>query len=114
MNREPAANLFAAVARHHRMPWTLSDSSKFGANALKVHGRIFAALTRSSHLLLKLSPARVDTLLAARRAERFASGGRVMNGWIVIGPTDTAEWISLSEEARDFVATETSSRKRKS
>ena len=104
MNSKSAADLFAAVAQHHRVPWTLSDSPKFGANALKVHGKIFAALTRGSHLLLKLPPARVDTLIAARHAARFASGGRAMNGWIVVEPIDKAEWIALSEEARDFVA----------
>jgi hypothetical protein len=113
MNREAAANLFAAVAQHHRTPWTLSDSPKFGSNALKVHGSIFAALTRSHHLLLKLPSARVDALIAARRAERFTSGGRVLNGWIIVEPVDEAEWIALSKEARDFVATEPTPRKRK-
>jgi hypothetical protein len=112
MSRGRAANLFAAVAQHHRTPWTLCDSPKFGANALKVHGKIFAALTRSEQLLLKLPPARAAGLIAARHAQRFSSGGRVLNGWIVVLPGGKAEWIALSQEARDFVATQAAPRKR--
>lgn len=112
MNSDSAVDLFAAVAQHHRLSWTLSESAKFGANALKVDGKIFAALTRSSRLLLKLPPARVDALVVAGRAERFASGGRAMNGWIVVSRVDQAEWITLSEEARKFVASQTSSSER--
>lgn len=112
MNSESAVDLFAAVAQHHRLSWTLSEPAKFGANALEVHGKIFAALTRGSDLLLKLPPARVDALVAARCARRFAGGGRAMNGWILVSPVDRAEWIALSEEARNFVASQTSSNKR--
>ena len=112
MPRDPAIDLFRAVAAHHGVNWTPSDSPKFGANALRVHDKIYAALTRSHRLLLKLPPARVAALLAAKRAERFESGGRVMNGWITLMPGDADEWIALSDEARVFVAAQIQ-RKRK-
>lgn len=113
MKPERAVTLFTAVAAHHGVAWAPSDSQKFGANALRVNGKIYAALTRAHRLLLKLPPARVAELLAAKRAERMQSGGRVMNGWITLAPGDKAEWIALSDEARAFVTTETK-RKRKS
>ncbi|MBS0431962.1 MAG: hypothetical protein JSS21_06110, partial [Proteobacteria bacterium] len=102
-NAEHAIEWFRAVAKHHGVAWTPSASPKFGSNALRVDGKIYAALTRSHRLLLKLPPARVAELLAAKRAECFESGGRVMNGWITLTPNDRAEWIALSDEARAFV-----------
>jgi hypothetical protein len=101
-----AAAAFAAVAKHHGEAWTLNTASKFGANALRVHDKIFAALTRSGQLLLKLPPARVTELTAARRAAPFESGGRRMNGWIVVSPERRRDWIELSDEARAYVATQ--------
>ncbi|MGH8163145.1 MAG: hypothetical protein ACREP1_02280 [Rhodanobacteraceae bacterium] len=108
-----AVELFAAVAAHHGVGWTLSGSSRFGADALRVDGKIFAALTRKHRLLLKLPPARVTQLLEDGRAERFASGGRVMNGWITLAPQRPREWIPLANEARTFVAAETRRKPRK-
>lgn len=112
MPRDPAIELFRKVAAHHGVAWTYSDSPKFGANALRVNGKIYAALTRSHKLLLKLAPARVTELRTAKRAERFASGERVMNGWATLAPDDEAAWIALSDEARAFLATQTRSKRK--
>lgn len=112
MTRDPAIELFRQVAAHHGEAWTSSDSPKFGANALRAHGKIYAALTRSHRLLLKLPPARAAKLLAAKRAERFESGGRVMNGWITLAPGDKAAWIALADEARAFAAAAQNRRKK--
>jgi hypothetical protein len=112
MHRDRAVELFHAVAAHHGEAWAPSGSPKFGANALRVSGKIYAALTRKHHLLLKLPPVRVKELLAAKRATRFESGGRVMNGWITLACDDEAEWVTLSDEARTFVAAETKRKKR--
>lgn len=100
---QPEAKLFAAIAAHHGEAWTPSNSPKFGSNALRVNGKIYAALTRKHRLLLKLPPACVAELLKAKRAERFESGGRVMNGWITLRPAAADHWIALSDEARAFV-----------
>ena len=106
MPPDRSIELFAKVAMHHGIAWTSGESSRFGANALRARDKIYAALTRSHRLLLKLPPARVAELLAAKRAERFESGGRMMNGWITLTPNDADEWIALSDEARAFVAAE--------
>lgn len=112
MDHDPAIALFAAVAAQHGETWVPGDSRKFGANALRVGGKIYAALTHRRRLLLKLPTARVAELLAEGRAERFESGGRVMRGWITLAPDAAELWIPLSKEARTFVTTETK-RKRK-
>ena len=113
MSPDPAIDLFCKVAAHHGVAWTLNDPPKFGSNALRVKGKIYAALTRSHRLLLKLPPARWAELLASKRAVRFESGGRVMNGWITLAPDQAQHWIPLADEARDFLVNETG-RKRKS
>lgn len=105
--------LFAAVAAHHGADWTPSASPKFGANALRVRGKIYVALTRSNRLLLKVAPDRVTELLAAGRAERFESGGRMMSGWVTLKPDDADTWIALADEARAYAAAHTTSPKRK-
>jgi len=112
MDHDPAISLFAAVAAHHGETWVPSDSVKFGANALHVNGKIYAALTRKRRLLLKLPPTRITELLKDGRAAPMESGGRVMRGWITLAPGDAELWIPLSNEARTFVTTETK-RKRK-
>jgi hypothetical protein len=107
-----STELFAAVAADHGLKWTPGASPKFGANALRVHDKIFAALTHSHRLLLKLPTTLVTELLAAKRAQRFESGGRVMNGWVTLAPNNESEWIALSREARVYVAAEAKRRKK--
>lgn len=104
MPKEHAIAFFAAVAAHHREKWTLSDSPKFGSNALRVHGKIYAALMPGHRLLLKLPSARAGALLDGKRAKCLHGGGRVMSGWVTLAPDDEAAWIALSDEARAFVA----------
>lgn len=108
-----AVTLFAAIAAHHGVAWTLNDSPKFGSNALRVNDKIYAALTRKHRLLLKLPPARIAELLAAKGAERFQSGGRVMNGWVVLTSNKADDWIGWSNEARAFLIAEGTKHKKK-
>lgn len=111
MPADRAIALFTRLAEHRGESWSYSESHKFGSNALRVDGKIYAALTRSHRLLLKLPPARTAELLASKRAEPFESGGRVMNGWITLAPDQAGDWMALSDEAFAFAITQ---RKRKS
>jgi hypothetical protein len=78
-------------------------SKGFGADALKVDGRIFAMLVRD-RLVVKLPRRRVDELIAAGDGDRFDPGhGRLMKEWLVIGPSAEDRWLALATEALAFV-----------
>ena len=77
--------------------------SRFGSNALKVGGKLFA-LDSGGDLVLKLPRARVDELVAAGAGKQFDPGhGRLMKEWIRF-----YEWprnaAALAREARDHAA----------
>ncbi len=80
---------------------------RFGANALKTHGKIFAMLT-GGRLTLKLPAARVEALLASGAGARFdpRHDGRQLREWGVLAPDYTGDWLPLAQEARAFVAGE--------
>lgn len=77
----------------------------FGADALKVRGKIFAMLS-GGRLVVKLPRQRVDALIAAGEGDRFdpRRDGRMMKEWLSLAPTSPLDWLSLAREARDFVA----------
>jgi hypothetical protein len=71
----------------------------FGSDALKIDGKIFAALS-SGRLLLKLPSERVDALIENGVGERFSTGaGRPKKEWVTIAPKYAALWKGLAEEA---------------
>lgn len=77
----------------------------FGADALKVRGKIFAMLSQG-RLVVKLPRLRVDALVASGDGERFdpRRDGRLMKEWLVLAPASPLEWLPLAREAREFVA----------
>jgi hypothetical protein len=76
---------------------------KFGGDALKVGGKIFAMMVQG-RLVVKLPRARVDALIAAGDGNRFDPGhGRVMKEWLSLHPDSREGWIPLVREALTFV-----------
>jgi hypothetical protein len=76
------------------------ESRKFGSNALKVDGRIFAMFAQGK-LVVKLPKERVDELIA-EGGVRFDPGhGRLMKEWVGID-SDGSDWVELVEEAYRF------------
>lgn len=76
---------------------------KFGSNALKVDGKIFAMLVKGA-LAVKLSPAEVAAATTAGQGEPLSMGrGRVMKEWLVV-KEPTRRWYAVAERARAFVA----------
>jgi hypothetical protein len=76
---------------------------RFGAQALRRRGRIFAMLSHDC-LVVKLPRARVDQLVAAGLGERFDAGkGTPMKEWFVLAAADLS-WSELAHEALDFAA----------
>lgn len=104
-----AAAAYAALGRRfaNRPGVTLpaEKRGKFGNNALKVDGKIFAMLVRGA-LAVKLPPAEVASATTAGRGEPLAMGrGRVMKGWLLVNES-SRRWYAVAERARAFVAGE--------
>jgi hypothetical protein len=75
----------------------------FGANALKVNGRIFAMLVRGN-VGLKLPRQRVAELIAAGQAQPFDAGkGKPMKEWLTVPAESNLDWLALAREAMQFV-----------
>ena len=78
-------------------------TNRFGSNALKVGGKIFAMLVRGS-LVVKVPRKRVDELVDAGEGTRFdPRGGRPMTEWLVLDPASELDWTSLATEAMRYV-----------
>jgi hypothetical protein len=78
---------------------------RFGAQALRRHGRIFAMLAHGC-LVVKLPRARVDQLVGAGLGVRFDAGkGRPMKEWFVLADGSELSWEDLADEALKFAAT---------
>ena len=80
---------------------------KFGSSALKVKHKIFAMLVEG-RLVVKLPKHRVEALVASGAGEHFdpRHDGRLMKEWVVVDPTSEEEWLDLSREAMEFVASQ--------
>lgn len=104
-----AAVAYAALARRFvgqpRVSLPADKRGKFGSNALKIDGKIFAMLVKGA-LAVKLSPAEVEATAMAGRGEPLSMGrGRVMKGWLVVNEPPR-RWYAFAERARAFVAGE--------
>ncbi len=76
---------------------------RFGSDALKVNGSIFAMVTGGS-LVVKLPRHRVEALITEGTGAPFGAGkGRPMKEWVRVATDDHATWLSLAREALDFV-----------
>ncbi len=83
----------------------LPDPSRrrFGSDALKVNGSIFAMVT-GGQLVVKLPRQRVDALIADGTGAPFDAGkSRPMKEWVRVTIEDDQTWLSLAREALDFV-----------
>jgi hypothetical protein len=80
-----------------------SSRRAFGADALKVDGRIFAMVARG-RLVVKLPRGRVDALVAAGEGDLFGPGhGRLMKEWLALDPGSDQDWDALANEALIYV-----------
>jgi hypothetical protein len=86
-------------------PEVSQEGRGFGSSALKVGGSIFAMLSSKDTFVVKLPRRRVDELVATGEGERYDPGhGRLMKEWLALDPTSTLDWLTLANEAREFVA----------
>lgn len=80
-----------------------SRGRRFGADALKVNGSIFA-MVQGGRLVVKLPRHRVDALVSAGQGNRFEAGkGRPMKEWVSVAAEAGETWAALAGEALQFV-----------
>jgi hypothetical protein len=104
---------YAAAIGEHAANGVSPTRRRFGSNALKVNGKIFAMMSQGT-LVVKLPRARVDELVEAGSGTRFDPGhGRLMKEWLAVS-APTRLWAPLVREAHDFVATGTNRGRAKS
>ena len=58
------------------------EKPMFGGLAFLVAGHMAVSASRQGGLLLRVDPARTDTLVADPQASRFVMRGREMDGWL--------------------------------
>ncbi len=79
-------------------------NNRFGYLALKVNGKIFAMVSSSGRLVVKLPRQRVEALEASRDGKKFeASKGRPMKEWLALNANSKQQWLPLATEALRFV-----------
>ena len=82
---------------------TESSPRRFGSDALKVNGSIFAMVTLGQ-LVLKLPRDRVEGLIENGTGAPFGTGkGRPMKEWLSVVDDDEQTAMVLAREALDFV-----------
>ena len=97
--------LVRRFADQPRVTLPADKRGKFGGNALKVDGKIFAMLVKGG-LAVKLSPDEVQAATTAGRGEPLSMGrGRVMKEWLLVNEP-SRRWYAVAESARAFVAGE--------
>ena len=80
------------------------ERRRFGSDALKAGGSIFAMLTRDE-LVLKLPRSRVAELVRSGEGRPFDAGkGTPMKEWVVVVDDDLDTWRALAAEALAFVS----------
>ena len=97
------ATLVEQFAGHPGVELPTASRRRFGSDALKVNGSIFAMVT-GGHLVVKLPRQRVDSLIAAGTGAPFDAGkGRPMKEWLSVTADDDETWAGLAAEALEFV-----------
>jgi hypothetical protein len=100
------AQLVATLASRPGVTVAAVRKKGLGSRALCVDGRMFAALSSTEQLVVRLEKHRVDTLVSAGHGARFEPfHGAAMNEWLVAGLGREKDWLALAEEALAFVGT---------
>jgi hypothetical protein len=102
------------VLRCEDLFWKLADtllaqpavtrSTMMGYPCLRVNGRFFACVERTTgNLVVKLPADRVNDLVSSGSGISFAPNGRVFREWVAVPIPDEGEWSAFLDEAMTFV-----------
>jgi TfoX-like protein len=94
-------NLADRLRRQLRGQSGVTEKRMFGGLAFLVNGHLAVSASSQGGLLLRVDPARTDTLIADPRADRFVMRGRELDGWLHIdldaqvSEEELAGWVDL-------------------
>lgn len=94
--------LLAPIAKAFARDPAVVAKTMFASVALTVKGQIFAMVDSKGRFVVKLSAARVASLIGSG-AMAWPGDGRVMKQWVALPAGDSSSWLALAKEARDFV-----------
>jgi TfoX/Sxy family transcriptional regulator of competence genes len=78
----------------------LSERRMFGGLAFLVHGNMAVGASSKGGLLLRVDPARTESLVDGEHVRRFTMRGREMNGWLDVD----VEVLGTDDELRSWVS----------
>ena len=97
------ADLYWRLVDDFTVDPAVARSTMMGFPCLRVDGRFFASLDRSTHhLIVKLPAGRVGALVASGQGLPFAPNGRVFREWVAVPVADPDTWRALMAEAKQF------------
>ena len=83
---------------------TVTRGTMMGYPCLRVNGRFFACVERTTgNLVVKLPADRVTDLVSSGLGISFAPNGRVFREWVALLSSVEDEWTAFLDEARTFV-----------
>ncbi len=77
----------------------LTEKAMFGGLAFLIHGNMAVSASGKGGLLLRIDPAKTESLVSEPHVGRFEMRGREMDGWLRVGP----EVIGTDAELRRWV-----------
>jgi hypothetical protein len=79
----------------------LTEQKMFGGLAFLIGGNVAIAASGQGGVLVRVDPARSDTLVARTKARPMEMRGRLMQGWLWVSPEDVrtkrqlAKWVEV-------------------
>ncbi|HZU74219.1 MAG TPA: TfoX/Sxy family protein [Acidimicrobiales bacterium] len=82
----------------------LTEQAMFGGLAFLIGGNMAVSASGQGGLLLRCDPARTEGYLKSPHVQRFAMGGREMDGWLRVDPAglrtkrELERWVKVGVE----------------
>ena len=103
-HKPPDTDFFWEIAESYLKRTAVDEGQLMGFPCLRVNDEFFCTCDhRSGDLIVKLPKERVIELVKEGVGEPFAPAGRVFKEWMAVSDRDTRLWITLMDEALEFV-----------
>jgi hypothetical protein len=104
MTNEAARALLDEVAEDFLLRAGVDWGPMFSSQGLRLRGKVFAVVSHSGELMVKLPEQRIDALVAEAAVARMVMRGRPMREWAVMPLAAGYErWLAITDEAYDYL-----------